>query len=534
MILRLDDRPADLPLEADLCVIGAGAAGLALASEFQQTRWRVLVLESGEARRTEAADDMNRTLVDGLPHRGGTEGRARVFGGATTAWGGQIIPLRSSETDAREWVPGSGWPLTAAELDAYYRRVERLLGMDGPPYDDSAWARIGVAPPGFDPTQLRTRFSQWAPLTRRNFAVLLRRMLSRSTNVDVVLGATVTGFDTRPDRNWVEAVRVRASSGRQYEVRARHFALCTGGIETPRLLLAAGLANSSGTLGRFFQDHVSYVAAELDPTARNLIRRIFEPRYRGRAMFTAKIEPTDTALRELRLLNCMAHVKFDIPEALGLLEVRQMMRAIQRGQMPVPSLHALGALTRGSMELTRLALGRMARRRRAPSRGAMYLMIDVEQAPNADSCITLSDERDATGLPRARVQWRLTGQEWDTVQRFLPMVREQWQRAGLGAMQLSGPPDFNRIDGPAAARDIFHHMGTARMSALPGGGVVNTQLRCHDIDNLHIAGSAVFPAGGIANPTFTILALTMRLADQIKQRLLIPSLLSAETRLTSV
>lgn len=532
MIHRLHEWPAGTPLAADLCIIGSGAAGLTLASEFLQSRWRVLVLESGEARRTPAADDMNVTLCEGLPHRGGTEGRARVFGGATTAWGGQLIPLRGSETARREWVPGSGWPLTTDELAPYYRRAERLLGMDGPPYDDSAWARIGVAPPHFDPAVLLARFSQWAPLTRRNFAVLQQRALERSQNVDVMLGATVVGIDASPARNWVQTVRVRDRQGTVHRVSARHYALCAGGIETPRLLLAAGLANRSGTLGRYFQDHISVVAAELAPANRATVRQHFEPRYRGRAMYTAKIEPTDATQQRLGLLNCMAHVKFEIPDALGLLEVRQMMHALQRGQMPVPSMRALAAMARGGAELSKLALGRLARRRRAPSRGAMYLMVDIEQAPNAHSRITLSDELDSTGLPRAVVDWRLTGQEWHTLEQFVPLVQAQWQRAGLGAMTLAGTPDFQRAEGLSAARDIFHHMGTARMSESADDGVVNPQLRCHDVGNLHIAGSAVFPAGGIANPTFTILALTVRLADQLKQRLMTPRLLAGEVHQT--
>ena len=519
MIHRLQDLTSNT-LHADLCIVGSGAAGLAIAREFLGTRWCVLVLESGESRRTGHADELNNAQCGHLPHTGAVDGRARIFGGATTAWGGQLIPLRQSEIAKRDWIPHSGWPLSLSDLAPYYRRAERLLGVEEQPYDDRVWDHLRTGAPGFDSDTVLCRFSQWAPLTRRNLAVNLRGELNRSTNVSVLLGATVVKIVTAAHGASVRHLELRTSDGRPATACAREFVLCTGGIEAPRILLASEAANQSGTVGRFFQDHVSYVAAEIAPSARKRIRHYFEPRYRGKSMLTCKVEPTDDAQRRLTLLNVMAHVKFDIPSALGLLEVKQMLKAIQQGQAPVPSAQALLAMARGSWELSRLAFGRLARSRRsAPSRGTMYLLVDVEQAPNPDSRIRLAKECDRFGMPRAVVDWRLTGQEYATIERFTALLAPQWQRAGLGELRLGGPPDFGLASGLSAARDIFHHMGTTRMSEHPSQGVVRTDLRCHDVDNLYIAGSSVFPTGGIANPTFTILALALRLGDHLNERL---------------
>ena len=208
MIHRLHDLPSRAPLQADVCIIGSGAAGLALASEFLGTRWRVVVLESGDMQRTDAADAMNITHSTGIPHTGGSEGRARVFGGTTTAWGGQLIPLRDSELRARPWVPHSGWPLTSEDLAPFYRRAERLLGVEGPPYDGTTWDTLGMHSPAFDDKLIISRFSQWAPLTRRNLAVLLRKSLESSHNIDVLLGATLTKIVPNVRRNWVEQLEV--------------------------------------------------------------------------------------------------------------------------------------------------------------------------------------------------------------------------------------------------------------------------------------------------------------------------------------
>lgn len=528
MIHPLADLDPAQPLQADVCVIGAGAAGLGIASEFLETRHRVLVLESGGAARSEDADTLNETYSEGVPHSGSIDGRARVLGGATTAWGGQLIPLRESETQARPWVPHSGWPFGPDVLDPYYRRVERLLGVEGPPYDGRAWERLGTPAPGLDPLQFLYRFSQWAPLTRRNMALLLRAPLKASRNVEVLLGATVVDIAANADRTHVEHLEARAPDGRSFRIRARAYVVCCGGIDTPRLLLAAhagqGIANRSGLVGRFFQDHISYVAGEISPAARAAIRRHFEPRYRGGAMYTCKIEPTDRTLAEQGLLNVMAHVKFEIADALGLLEVRRMLKDVQAGRLPVPSLHSALAMARGAAELSRLAFARaVLSRRAAPSRGRLFLLVDVEQAPNPDSRIRLAADADRYGMPRAIVDWRLTGQELDTIRKFTRLLAADWARAGLGTIALAGEPDFSARDVPGAARDIYHHMGSTRMGTAPLDGVVDSGLRCHDVDNLYVAGSSVFPTGGIANPTFTILALAVRLADHLKQQSSQPS-----------
>jgi choline dehydrogenase-like flavoprotein len=522
VISRLQDL-AGTPAPADLCIVGSGAAGLAIAREFLGTRWRVLVLESGDWQKSAQADDLNTALCGGLAHTGAVEGRARVFGGGTTAWGGQLLPLRQSETARRDWVAHSGWPLAPGDLAPYYRRAERLLGIEESLYDGTVWEQLRTGAPDFDPESVLFRFSQWAPLMRRNLAVNLRAELSKSANVSVLLGGTVARLVMDSNGASVRHLDVRDVDGRQASVSARHFILCTGGIETPRILLASNAANESGNVGRYFQDHISYTAAQIEPSARARIRHFFEPRYRGQSMLTCKIEPTDHVQREHKLLNVMAHVKFDIPSALGLFEVKQMLKAIQQGKAPVPSAHALLAMARGSWELSRLAFGRIAlARRSAPTRGAMYLLVDVEQAPNPQSRIRLARECDRFGVPRALVDWRLGGQEYETIERFTALLAPQWRRAGLGELRLGGPPDFTLASGLSSARDIYHHMGATRMSEDPAHGVVRPDLRCHTVHNLHIAGSSVFPTGGIANPTFTILALAIRLGDRLKERLMQP------------
>jgi choline dehydrogenase-like flavoprotein len=508
----------------DLCIVGAGAAGLSLASEFLKGPGRVLVLESGLREPDAFGDDLNELDNVGLRHDGWRQGRVRSLGGTTRAWGGQLIPLRDSEVETRPWVPESGWPLGLDELEPYYRRAEQLLRIEGPPYDEAVWRRLGVSPPGFDPQEFRVRFSQWAALGRRNFAVLWRRELERSENVSVLIDATAVAVRTTPGGEHCESIEVRSRTGHRADIRARSFVIACGGIETARLLLASpgvngcGVANSSGLVGRYFQDHVSYIAGEIEPASRRRVQDVFDPRYIGATMFSLKVEPTDAVMRREGWLNAMAHVAFQIPDALGWMELRRILRSLQAGRVELPSRDESLAMLRGSLELSRLVLTRyLAKRRRSPSAGNIHLLVDTEQAPSGASRVLLDTRLDACGMPRARLEWRTGELERRTLTGFARRIAGEFERLGLGRIRLAGDPDFNLRDRPGAARDIFHHMGTARMSVVARAGVTRPDLRCHDVDNLFVAGAAVFPAGGIANPTFTALALSLRLADHLKR-----------------
>ena len=506
----------------DLCIVGAGAAGLALAAQFLHTSLRVIVLESGLREADAVADDLNTLACDGLPHDGWRSGRVRSLGGTTRAWGGQLVPMRASELQTRSWVPDSGWPLSLDELQPYYRRVETLLRTQGPPYDESMWGRLDITPPLFDPTAICARFSQWACLGRRNFAVLWRRELEKSGNVLVSLDSTAVAVRCTAGGH-CESVEIRSRHGQSASIRARHFVIACGGIETARLLLVSphvdsnGVANRSGLLGRYFQDHVSFVAGTIQPASRRALQHLFDPRYIGGTMFSLKLEPTDAAMSRNQWLNAMGHVAFQIPEALGWMEVRRILRSLQAGQLEIPSAHETLAMARGATQLTRLLLTRwLARRRRSPDSGEIRLLVDTEQAPNRDSRVTLDSGVDALGVRRARLDWRVTQLEYRTLMGFARQLASELDRLGLGKVHLAGSPDFQRRDTLGAARDIFHHMGTTRMSLSRDTGVVRSDLRCHDVDNLFVVGPSVFPSSGIANPTFTALALALRLADHLR------------------
>jgi choline dehydrogenase-like flavoprotein len=141
----------------------------------------------------------------------------------------------------------------------------------------------------------------------------------------------------------------------------------------------------------------------------------------------------------------------------------------------------------------------------------------MEQAPNPESRIVLGPDRDQVGCPRVVLRWRLTAIDKSTAHRAHEILEEDLGRAGIGhlrsALGKAGDP------WPSTLRGARHHMGTTRMHTDPRRGVVDADCRVHGIANLYIAGSSVFPTSGSANPTLTVVALALRLAEHVRHRL---------------
>jgi choline dehydrogenase-like flavoprotein len=274
---EFDDGAA---VAADICIVGGGAAGITLAREFIGTRFSVLILEGGGLDTEVESQKLYDSEVVGLPHTGVHDGRARVFGGTTTLWGGQALRLDAFDLQGRSWVPYSGWPISREELEPFYDRADRVLQL-GPriSYGDLC-AAFGLQAPGFDPASLYIECSQWSP--KPNFGTTYRQKLKRAFNISVLLHANVTSIVTNDSAAVVEKIEFRTLTGKQGRAKARVYVICCGGIETARLLLASdhvephGLGNKHDLVGRFFQEHIHIRFGDLLTTERNSLQNYFE------------------------------------------------------------------------------------------------------------------------------------------------------------------------------------------------------------------------------------------------------------------
>ena len=312
----------------------------------------------------------------------------------------------------------------------------------------------------------------------------------------------------------IGSVRVLNYGRAAFSFTADHFVVATGTIESSRLLLCSpAVPNPHDQIGRYFHDHLSYHAAELRSPGRERAVELLGPFYVNGTLHSAKLEASPALRVRERLLAVMAHVVVLEPEDSGTAAVRNLLRSLQSGKLKQAVAANLIPALRDAPQIARLVFYSRFRKRRAISkRAVLKLNIDLEQAPHPDNRIRLSAETDALGMPRTVVEWSRRVPELDTAARFAPIVREYLRAAGLDGAEWTG------VSGSRLGEllmDTYHMMGGLRMGTGPESSVVDPNLQVHGMANLHVASCAVFPSGGSSNPTFTMMALTLRLAERL-------------------
>jgi choline dehydrogenase-like flavoprotein len=522
MIVDLDKSKDNLEISADLCVIGSGAAGLAIASDLIPCGINMVLVESGGYEFEPATQALYDVEVSGLPHPGSTQGRFRVLGGSTTKWGGQALPLMRSDFERRDWVANSGWPLSFDELASYYERASRFLMIDNLNFDTDLLSHLKTQTPPFDPGQLWYHFSKWSPKPNIREQYLPRLRAAR--NCTLLLHANATEIHLDNVLRNVVSVQLNSLEGGRARVRARAYVLCAGGIETARLLLAnnkqvvQGIGNANDLVGRFFQDHPSAFIGRLKPTNPARVQNLFNVFHKNGLKYSVRCTATSAWQRRHQALNISMGISFTTEES-SFQDVKDVYVDLRRRNLSWQTLSKILRTIRNPTSVILPAYYFACRGRTFAPRAQMRIAVTAEQAPGFDSRISLSRELDALGVPRAQVRWHVSDQTLHTIQRFAMTVRDEFLRIGLGEIAVDSWLSDNSSEWTKHITDQNHHMGTTRMSDSPKTGVVDRDCRVHGLSNLFIGSSSVFPSGGHSNPTLTIIALSLRLADRLKQEL---------------
>lgn len=506
-------------LETAICIVGAGAAGIALAREFVGREIDVCLVESGGLAPDDATQSLAEAATVGLPYFPLDANRVRAFGGTTALWAGWSRPLEPLDFEFRPWVPHSGWPLTAAELEPYYRRAHDVCQLGPCEYEPAAWlTRLG-GQPLLDGPGILTRLYRLSPPTR--FGQAYGNQLRGAPNVRVLLHANAVELETDESGSTVTRLRARYLSGKQISIAATAVVLAAGGIENARLLLLsnrtvrAGLGNRYDQVGRYFMEHIHFRAGTV--TLERVAGAALTPycRVADRAIARLTLSPALQACEEL--LNCSVMLEpVHWATRAGAAAVSRLVRtAVRRVRWRRhPLVRRLPA---------RLDVGASGRVRGTTMFGGAVrtwrLHVTTEQAPNPDSRAMLSSHRDALGMNRVRLSWQTRALDQRTCERVPELIARELEAAGLGRFRSDWnaaaswpPPPLQGLRG--------HHMGTTRMSSDPRHGVVDADCRVHGMTNLFVAGSSVFPTSGAGTPTLTIVALALRLADHLKSLLL--------------
>ncbi|RZU38984.1 GMC oxidoreductase [Edaphobacter modestus] len=523
MYIDLETRGLPSVFRSDICVVGGGVAGILLASRLGQSGRNVHLLEAGGLEFEERSQRLYRTEIAGEPHSGVEEGRFRTFGGSSTRWAGQLLPFTEDvlHPDSRLGMPI--WPIELAELEPYYLEVQKVMGVSTSPFSDELLREFKCELP-FQSSRVRLRFSKCAPFVRRNLSMTLGKQCLASSNVTVFTHANALSIDVNGNGEFALGVTATNYGGVRYEFFANQFVICTGTIEASRLLLAStavcpqGVGNCRGQVGRYFHDHVEVRAAEIAPEDRKRVIRAFAPYVRDGTSYRAKLEATAELRIERSLLSVSAQFAIEEPSGSGADLIRRVLRGIQQGRLNRDLRRDMLGVPAASREIVNLAIAAKLRNRRFVSRAASVVLdIDVEQKPDCESRIRLGEEWDALGMRKAILDWRISGDERASIRCYVQELDGLFREYGLANIhwtpQAQGEGDCWEL---ANRRDTFHMMGGTRMGADPSTSVVDSSLKVHGLRNLYVVSCSVFPSGGSSNPTFTMMALALRLADRLQ------------------
>jgi choline dehydrogenase-like flavoprotein len=491
---------------ASFCVIGGGIAGLLLATRLAERGSEVVLLEAGGLELEERSQNLFDAEMASAHHAGANAGRFRTFGGSSTRWGGQLLPYTSDVFAPPANAPSLGWPIAESDVDPFYDELQRTLGVDLLPFDATLLSALKHPAVAFS-DNVRLRFSKWIPFAKRNLTHTLGRAALAHPKITVVTHANVAELLGDNDGR-ITTARVLDYAAREFHCEAEEFIVASGTIESSRLLLnSPAIPNPHNQIGKYFHDHISWQAAEFEAPNRERMLQQLGPFFVDGTLHTCKLEASPDLRARENLLAVMAHVTIEEPEDSGPAAVRNLLSSIQRAQFRQAASKNLLPMLRGAGDVARLFLNAKFKQRRAVSeRAQVRLNIDLEQPADERNCIRLSEEKDALGLRKAILDWRIDDRERDTAIRFAKTIRSELEALHLAPQHWSDEPLFT---------DTFHSMGGLRMGDDARTSVVDRNLQFHGIENLHVASCAVYPSGGSSNPTFTLMALTLRLAKQL-------------------
>jgi choline dehydrogenase-like flavoprotein len=510
MFIESTTLPENTKIDADVCIIGAGAAGITLARDLAGSSRRIAVFESGGFDFSQETQQLYDGETIGQPFTPINVDRLRFFGGTTNHWFGSCRPFDASDFE--------GWPFGRDVMDPYYRRAQEILQLGPFAYEPEDWITDETHPLDFGPAaRFLSGIFQFSPPTR--FGTVYRQDLDAASNVTVYLNANLVNIDTNDTASEVSGLDLACLNGHRFRALARHYVVATGGIENPRLLLNAdhvqkgGLGNGYDLVGRYFMDH-AYIADaativftdphpklgfyDLNPVRGQRVQGHLVPtpelrREEGLPCFSIGITPGSPPNTEFSKTSLLT-----------------VFRSLMSGHVPDHLMFHVTNILAG-VELRALQLYYKLTDTAPEGFTTAYI---VGCAPDPETRVTLIDTVDALGLRRVKLDWRLPADFERSMRRAHEILAQELGRTGLGRLRMN--PNATSPDARKEVLNAHHHMGTTRMHLDPRQGVVDENCRVHGIANLFMAGSSIFPTYSFDDPTITIVALSLKLSDHLK------------------
>ena len=510
-------------IEADVCIIGGGAAGIVLALELQGDFEKIVILESGEEKFTEKNQHLNNAKAVQKHYFDPAKSRLRMLGGASNHWENNTAEFVPSDFEKHDWIDSSGWPIEHHDVAQYYVQAADYCGTGTDGYDPAFWLGKLAGKNDFAKSEnIDIGFSKHAiPPTR--FFNKFKETLVSSSNIHVIQSANVTAVDYKDSSKLVESVTFKRIHGDfEHRVHAKVVVLATGGIENARLLLHFNqqfdnkLGNRFGNVGAYFMDHPTLRPAQFYPKKNFSFSRA-EIRDTKRTIYNF-FKLSDSVLKKHKLSN----MKISFFEASkqflshGVSSMHILKEGFDRSTMPDDVFDHLGNIVGDLDVLYDMFTGKKTginAARDSDEFGGYFVHVMMEQTPERNNRISLSDEKDVFGIPKVDINWQFNEKDIASMWKGLEVLANEVGAMDIGRIRLLKERSPRLLGNQMGFG--HHHMGTTRMASDYRDGVVDSNQKVFGTRNLYVAGSSVFPTGSHVPPTLTITATTIRLAQHI-------------------
>ncbi len=534
-----------LELVSDVCIVGAGPAGITLAKEFIAQNFHVCLLEGGDVNFDEETAALGDGEYIGDPFSPLRDMRHRQFGGMSNSWnvtlheeriGARYVDLDAIDFEKRDWIPYSGWPITKENLIPFYERAHKYCQLGAYDYSTQPWENENTPRLVTKGGGINSSMFKFGP--SNIYTAEYRDQIENAPNITTYTNANVIEIESDETVRTIKRVHAACLTGNRFSVRARIFVLAAGATENARLLLLSnrvqsnGLGNQYDVVGRYFMDHPLVYAGHLFPADTRVFHSmgLYDKRRVNGETVMGKFTLTENIMRRDKLLHMSAMLfpreKWHMSESKA--SAKALISAVKQGKVPSHLFrHIQNIALHGDDMIEEWYRYRIKKELVKPNLSSgewsteevlrKFVKFEInavtEQAPHPDNRVTLSKQVDKLGCPQIKLTNYWNEIDKESLRRAEAIFEIEFRAAGLGHMKVV----------PLEQQDVLlsthHNMGTTRMSENPRLGVVDANCKVYNLSNLFVAGSSVFPTGGIANPTLTIIALAMRLADHLKAKM---------------